>query len=175
MGLSIHYSGVLKLPALIPALVEEVQDVCNIMEWRYQLCDVDEISGILFTPPECETVGLSFLPNGELVCLVSLKFRTEPANIISVKTQFAGADVHQAIIKLLKHLKASYFATFELMDESSYWETGDEALMHKKFGEYDFLLKSVSAALQDFNVEAGDTAETLAGRLEKFLRGRLDE
>lgn len=175
MVLSIHYSGVLKSTTLIPALVEEVRDVCTILEWRYQLCDVDEIRGILFTPPECETVVLSFLPNGELICLVRLKFGTGPANIISVKTQFAGAEVHKAIIKLLKHLKASYFDTFKLMDESSYWETGDEELLHQKFRQYDCMLKSVSTVLQDFKAEKGDTVDTLAERLEKFLRGRLGE
>lgn len=120
MGLSIHYSGILRSPTLLPALVEEVQDVCTILEWRYQMFEDESINCICFTPPECETLTLMLYETGELVCPVSLQFGTEPANIGSVKTQFAGIKVHQAIIKLLKHLKAIYFTTFELKDEGGY-------------------------------------------------------
>ena len=150
MGLSIHYSGTLQSPALIPALVEEVQDVCTIMEWPCQLIDIDDITGIHFTPPESETLALTFFPNGQLVCLIRLKYEVDPATDIAVKTQYAGVAVHQTLIKLFKHLKARYFATFNMVDESSYWETGDEALMHRKFKQMDFLVNTVRASLAGF-------------------------
>lgn len=172
MGLSIHYSGKIKDTSLIPSLMEEVQDICAIMKWPYQSYNNETVKGIFFTPPECETISFAFLADGELVCLSKLKYDIHPVNIISVKTQYAGIDVHIAIIKLLKHLANHYFSVFELSDEGEYWETGDEEILRKKFGLYNAMLNAVQNALVDFKSKEGDTPETLADRLEKFLNER---
>lgn len=156
----------------MPQLVEEVQDVCNVLQWPWHI-NQELVDGISFTPPESETVGLNFLPNGELVSKVMLLYNIHPATTISVKTQYTGMEVHMAIIKLLKHLSKQYFSVFELSDEGHYWETGDEDALRKQFGLYNALLDAVTGAMKDFKAEEGDMPERLADRLEKFLNGRL--
>lgn len=175
MGLSIHYSGTIKDKTLIPQLVEEVQDVCTILDWRWHLTKDENIDGISFTPPECETLSLTFLPTGEAVSAILLKYGIHPATTISVKTQYAGIDVHIAVIKLLKHLSQRYFSHFELSDEGGYWETDDEEVLRKKFGQYNAILNAVQSLMKDFKGLPDDTPQTLADRLEKFLKDRLDK
>ena len=173
MGLSIHYNGIIKDGSLIPKLVDEVKDICNSLQWKYHLFDDVLVKGICFSPPECEPLFFTFSKSGVLCSPVLLQYDIHPATTISVKTQFAGMDVHKAVIKLLKHLKANYFSEFELSDEGYYWETGDETILKKRFREYEFLLDTVCEALQDLISMPGETAETLADRLERFLKERL--
>ena len=173
MGLSIHYSGLIKNTELIPQLTEEVQDVCFAFDWRYRLVNDETLTGISFTPPECETLCLTFLHNGQLASRTRLMYKIEPANVISVKTQFAGTDVHKTVIKLLQYLSAKYFSHFKLDDEGGYWESGDETILAKKFAAYDALLSKVQTALFDFKTKPGVTREELVKRLEEFLKRRI--
>jgi hypothetical protein len=172
MGLSIHYSGKIKEVTLIPSLVEEVQDVCTILKWNYHLYDDENVKGISFSPPECEPVFLSF-SNNELSSPILQQYNISPATTISVKTQFAGIEVHKALIKLLKHLKETYFKEFELSDEGGYWPTLDEEKLNQQFKRYNYILHKVTEHLKDFKANENDTASSLADRLEKFLNERL--
>jgi hypothetical protein len=152
--------------------MEEAEELCSILEWPHHLYNGKTAKGVLFTPPECETVSLIFLVDGELVCLSKLKYDIHPVNPISVKTQYAAIDVHIAIIKLLKHLAYHYFSVFDLSDEGEYWETGDKEILRKRFGLYNAMLNAVQNALVDFRAEKNDTPESSADRLEKFLNER---
>lgn len=173
MGLSIHYSGTIKDTKHITQLTEEVQDVCTAFDWDYHLVSDEMLTGISFTPPECETLCLTFLPDGQLASRIRLMYDIEPANVISVKTQFAGMDVHKTVIRLLQYLSAKYFSHFELDDEGGYWESGDENILAKKFELYDALLNKVHTAMSHFKTEPGITKEELVKRLEEFLKKRL--
>jgi len=68
MGLSIHYSGKIANPALLPALIEEIEDIAKVYKWEYTVnerqfpentfgkLDYNQnIYGISFSPPECKT------------------------------------------------------------------------------------------------------------------------
>lgn len=173
MGLSIHYSGTIKDVKQVPQLTEEVQDVCMAFEWPYQIVNEEKLTGISFTPPGCKTLCLTFLPDGQLASKVLLLYNIEPSTVISVKTQFAGMDVHKTIIKLMQYLSAKYFSEFHLQDEGDYWETGNETVLAKQFDRYDGLLNKVQAVLTRFKAEPGETSEELAKRLEEFLKQRL--
>jgi len=78
MGLSIHYSGRLKSASILPQLVEEVEDISRIMDWK---CNVFNTSypndtfispddkqdyGIVFTPKDAESIILVFDSEGRL-------------------------------------------------------------------------------------------------------------
>jgi hypothetical protein len=173
MGLSIHYCGTIKDTSLIPRLVDEVKDICITLQWHYHLFDDELVKGICFSPPECEPLFFTFSKKGVLCSPVLLQYDIHPATTISVKTQFAGIEVHKAVIKLLRHLKANYFSEFELSDEGGYWESNDEKVLQKQFDNYEFILDTVCEALQDFKSKPNETAESLADRLEKFLNERL--
>jgi hypothetical protein len=87
MGLSIHYSGSFNAKASLQAMIEEVKDIAEIYKWGYHVFEDEfpadspgeteynqNIYGICFTPPECETVWLCFLSNGKISSPVNLEF-----------------------------------------------------------------------------------------------------
>lgn len=92
---------------------------------------------------------------------------------VSTKTQYAGEDAHIAIIKLLKHLSKKYLKEFALYDEGYYWETGDENILRKQFQNYQAAVDTFCEALKDFKSGTGETSESLADRLERFLKEKF--
>ena len=162
MGLCIYYSGKIKDAASLPLLVEEVKDIAIVNKWKYHVYEtafpngtldseeqhIEPIYGINFTPPNCESVSLTFLSNGVLVHPGCVKYfgnsknETERNYIYHpwTKTQFAGMVVHATIINIFKYLNGKYLSDFKMQDESGYWETGDESIMQANFKKYDALL-----------------------------------
>jgi hypothetical protein len=185
MGLSIHYSGTIKDIARIDELVAEVADICQSLNWTYHIIkepNADPLNGICFSPEDCEPIFLTFLPDGRMCSPVNVMNRdiyesngldAELIYTTSTKTQFAGADAHMTVIKLLRYLKEKYFAVFELDDEGKYWETMDSTIFLKQFAKYEFLLNAVADALTGMKTMQGDTPLSLTDRIEKKLKDRL--
>ena len=182
MGLSIHFSGVIKDTAEIDNLVQEVEDICKTFNWSYDLVhpEDDPVKGISFGPDGCEPIFLTFLPDGKLCSLLSfvLKKRNpdqpfEPFYTISVKTQYAGMDAHMAVIKLLKYVQEKYFREFNLRDEGYYWETGDQEILTEQFRNYEKAIELLSDALSGIKKIPGESASSLADRIEKVLKEKL--
>jgi hypothetical protein len=132
------------------------------------------IYGISFTPPECETISLNFLSNGVMVCTSCIhlfgnsKNETERNYIYQpfAKTQYAGMIVHATIINILKYLNEKYFTDFKMIDESHYWETGDENVLRKQFKAYDALLDNLVLSMQTFPVQKD---ENMIAYFERLL------
>ncbi|MEP7127858.1 MAG: hypothetical protein ABI729_03280, partial [Chitinophagales bacterium] len=169
MGLSIHYSGRFNPAASLEEMIEEVKDVANVNHWPYHIFETafdpvllhrkthnQKIYGILFTPPQCESVELSFLSNGRMSGVALLQFwghskkKEEQQYLYGqwVKTQFAGMEVHKIIVHLLKHISKKYLLDFKVTDEGHYWETGDEKLLAETFGKYTLLINQLSTAFE---------------------------
>lgn len=78
MGLSFHYKGRLKRAKLLTSLVEEVEDICEILNWKTSVFETTypnnkfikpinkQDYGIIFIPPECEPVVLVFDSAGKI-------------------------------------------------------------------------------------------------------------
>jgi hypothetical protein len=78
MGTSFHYRGRLMSAHLLPKLVDEVVDVCQILKWDYDVFEMhypenefafppDDIRyGIIFSPEDCEPVIFIFDSEGRL-------------------------------------------------------------------------------------------------------------
>lgn len=173
MGLSIHYRGKIKSTELIPEIVDELKDICAILKWKYNFFDDEDVKGIVVVPPECEPLFFLFSESVLLSPLMPSQPGNHPFTFISVKTQYAGMEVHKVIIKLLRHLKEKYFVEFELKDEGLYWETNDETVLQQQFEKYDFLVNAVGEALRNFKTQPGETVESLSQRIEKFLKERF--
>ena len=177
MGLSIHYSGRIKNAASLPLLIEEVKEIVTIYGWKYRIAEssfpdntlndqehLSPIYGISFTPPECETISLTFLSNGVMACSSGIylfgnsKNATERDYIyrLFAKTQFAGVEIHALIINLFRYLSEKYLTDFKMSDEGQYWETGDEDVLRGKFKEYEALLDNFMLSLETFPVEKGE-------------------
>jgi len=169
MGLSFHYSGRLAMPEYLPQLMDEVKQVCDVYKWEYRTHNPafpegtdfskddfnDEIYGITFTPPGCETVAISFLSNGRMSSPVLFLFHGgEQQSIakgllytLSVKTQFSSPSIHLVLMKLFHHLSEKYLTDFNLIDEAKYWETNDENVMNQNFARYNALLENFSLGI----------------------------
>ena len=87
MGLSFHYRGSIANPELLPELIDEIQDIAKMYNWKYFIFDRQfpensfgkteynqNIYGICFTPPNCETIDICFLSNGRMSSISHLKF-----------------------------------------------------------------------------------------------------
>ncbi len=180
MGLSIHYSGYVINKAMIIPLIEEVEDIGKALNWSTHIIDDEEIKGISFAPKGSEPVLLFFNADGRIVSLANLVGQLIPEideeTILftaSTKTQYAGADAHIAIIKFLKHLSKKYFRNFTLYDEGYYWETGDENILRKQFQNYQAAIDTFCESLKDFRSGSDETVESLADRLERFLKEKF--
>jgi hypothetical protein len=195
MGLSFHYSGSIAKPGYLPELITEVLDIAKVFGWKYVVHEQqfpaemfglpnynNLIYGISFTPPNCETVSISFLSNGRISDESHLLFfgktPTQPEQaylyMLSVKTQFAGVSVHQILIQLFRHLNKKYFVNFSLIDEGKYWETNDEELLKTIFKKYTDLLDNFSFAIENFPALTDETIEIYFERLFTWIKKKGD-
>lgn len=188
MGISIHFKGHIRAKESLSTLVEEVTDIAKIYQWPYRLFDTEfpstivaandyNLYGISFTPPECETISLCFLPNGKLISIWSWRLFLERKGQakksldgwISVKTHYAGEAVHKLIIHLLDHLNKKYFTDFTLSDEGQYWETRDEDLLHQKFNYLNGLMNSFAEGLEVNPKTPGESFDKYFQRILKNI------
>ena len=75
--------------------------------------------------------------------------------MLSVKTQYAGIEIHKLIIHLLKYLSGKYLQDFKVIDEGEYWETGDEKLLQDTFKRYTDLIESFASSLETYPKNPG--------------------
>ncbi len=195
MGLTIHYSGIFSAKASLSAFVEEVVDILQPLNFDYHVFetefpdeaenteDLTKIYGLSFTPPNCETVSLTFLVNRRMSSSAHIRFWGNATNpeeknylyMLFTKTQFAGIETHQFIISLFKYLqKRNYFESIEIKDEGEYWESGDLDVLKKNFAKYNQILDHVSIAFQTIPVESGDNIQEYIERLAKRVNDNLN-
>jgi len=191
MGLSIHYSGRIAKPGLLHELINEIEDIVSIHNWKYEVYervfpengfgDPDynqTIYGISFTPPECETIPVCFLSNGRMSSLIHLDFfgkrdkqlESKYLYMLSVKTQFTGVVAHQLIIHLFRYLSEKYLTDFKLIDEGKYWETNDVELLATNFKKINDLINSISSVVEYVPMQPGETIETYFERVLKLIK-----
>lgn len=190
MGLSFHYSGSIANPADLPDLINEVTDIANVYNWPFQVFENtfpenhfgrstfnNNLYGICFTPPGSESVFLCFLSNGKMSGPAQIQLYADPEKeeekkylyILSVKTQFAGPEVHMVLVQLFRYLSQKYFARFNMTDEGNYWETSDETVLRENFRKYTALLDSFSTALETHPFNTSESIEDYLMRLIKLI------
>ena len=193
MGLSIHYSGRFREDASLSRMIQDVKDVAQVNGWKYIVfeeafpedppeSDVqdDRFYGIAFTPDQCETIFLTFLSNRRMSSPVSLE-AFGPASghpeekfiyMLSANTQFAGVEVHRLIINLFRYLEKHYFEDFEMLDEGSYWETGDDKVLTETFQRYNELMDEFSTAVDHIDHLEDDSTESYIERIVRWIHKR---
>ncbi len=71
MSTSFHYRGHLKSARLLSQLIEEVEDICNILKWKYDVFETEYPDGEFAFPPDDLDYGIVFTPeNSEPVSFV---------------------------------------------------------------------------------------------------------
>ena len=194
MGLSVSYTCNFNSDARLGEMIEILTEICHTLDWPFQVVadefPADEsksaegdIYGIIFTPINCETFSLCFTADRKITDPVFLAFpdlketNTFDGNIyITVKTQFAGMKVHKIIIEIFKHLiKSGFLEDFKMIDESRYWETGDEELMRSQFKKYNDIMDNISLALRTIPPAKNESMEDFFERIIKRIEKRNNE
>ncbi len=134
----------------------------------------EHFNGISFNIEGCEPVSLCFLPDKKISSFVNLLVKdaypkAEMIYSVSVKTQFAGPDIHITIIKFLRYVSNKYLDNFNIIDEGLYWESNDEQKLLSQFERYNFILNEVANAISGMETVPGENSLSLAKRLEKVL------
>lgn len=71
MSTSFHYKGRLKGATFLPKLIEEVEDICNILKWKYDVYESEYKDGEFAFPPDDIDYGIVFTPqNSEPVSFI---------------------------------------------------------------------------------------------------------
>ncbi len=183
MGLTIFYSGQIRDMQLLPALTEEVMDICDHLNWiskQYYHSPEIPLTGFMFHPPGCEPIWITFREDGFLADPIYYIFKNDPISKPSPEeefmpyavTQFAGQDAHMALIKLLRYLSQKYFEEFEIVDESEYWETGDEQLCSDRFDWFTQYMDMESQKLDQLDGRTGESGSTFSERVRHIVSER---
>lgn len=198
MGVAIHYKGKLNKKEEVHQLVDEVADICESMDWKYSCLDEDwnippdvqvvfgkkgagieghaSLKGITFSPhEESESIKLLFNAEGRITSIVKLAFgdmddEEHGIHLVSTKTQFAGADTHIAVVKLLRYLKSKYISDLDVYDETGYWETDNREDVEEMMGKINAAIDILETALSNLPVEPGDKPENIAEKIEDVLK-----
>jgi len=203
MGITIHYRGKMQNIAHLPSLKDELIDIAETMNWEWHELDEDfskpasarlvvdegqaEITGHLPIKglsinlhADCESLDLFFDKEGNLtgpllfIMVSEGRIKAQEA-FLSVKTQFAPAEIHIAIVNLLRFLKKRYIPNMEVRDEGDYWNTSDK---EKLIGKMLFLkgkMDTVARALSEIQIENAQSLslETLAKLIKEKLKKKL--
>lgn len=193
MGLSIHYNGRLRNPTSLSEIIAEVKDVAEVNKWEYHVFETrfpedrftenfydQNLYGICISPPKCEMIPICFLSNGRISGPANLSLygdkdgQKEQFGLcsISVKTQFAGIEIHRIVIHLFKYLQKKYLDDLEMSDEGHYWETQDEELLQKTFDEYVDMLDNFVLSIETKPMKKGESFETYFTRLMRMIHKR---
>jgi len=191
MGLSFHYNGRIADKKLLPRLIEDLEDIAKLHKWKYYILEREfpdelepsemhnqKVYGIFFTPPGCETVFVSFLSNGRMSSTLLLEFWGEATEEpesgylykLSVKTQYAGAEIHKLLMGIFHYLNKQYLIDFNLYDEGDYWEKDDDALLLRNFNRNAILIKSFKSVLQSLPIKEDEKPEDYISRIIKEIK-----
>ena len=133
-GVTINYEGSAKDSNAIGAILSEATSFGKGRGWRVEPVAKDkvELERVIDEKTSKYTGalrGIILYPH-DMCEPVHIEFGSDMFMQDFVKTQFAGANIHVAVIDLLRHLK-SYFASLKVDDEGEYWETSDKAKLEK--------------------------------------------
>ena len=154
-------------------LMEEVADLCKGLNWPYDILDDDKIKGIIVGPQESEPLWFTFTPDGRTCDVINLQ-HSDPSDtyysLCHTKTQYAGPEVHMAMIKMLRYMSEKYYAEIEVTDEGEYWETGDEDNLRKIFSRYSMIIDLFAQKLEQMERVPGETTEQLLDRIQEMAK-----
>lgn len=188
MGLSFQYKGKLREPESLKKIIEEVTDIAKANRWSYYVFEeafpnsvfsfdsnCDAIYGICFSPPNCEVVCLTFLSNGEMCPFYNFELsevaQKNPEGVyLSVKTQFAGPQIHKQLMAIFDYLNKRYFENFDLIDEGNYWETKNEQLLEETFKRYTNLIEGFDSLLENIPIGENESIEAFLIRIAEIFQ-----
>lgn len=182
MGLSIFYSGTLRDVLQLPILIDELTDICDDLHWPWQFFDPSPkypLNGIMFNPPGAQSIPMTFLKDGRIAEPYNLynhrksRFEIPGAHediLLNPIIQYAGPDAHMRLMGIMRHLSKNYFKKFRLVDESEFWETGNEQKCRDWFVMFAAWMDNMSEDLGKLDGRGHEGGESYHARLWELLR-----
>ncbi|KAF0202813.1 MAG: hypothetical protein FD170_1662 [Bacteroidetes bacterium] len=201
MGLSIHYSGSLSDPAILPDMISEVSDIAKTFGWRCEIFDsefpeqgfdssgfnMETVYGLCVIPPGSEPVWLCFLSNGRMSTPLLLQHWSSETDeerkkflyMPWTKTQYAGIEEHIKVVTLFRYLEKKYLSVFHMTDEGGYWETNDLNVLKESFRKYNYIMDAFADLLENSDSIKGESLEDfvkrIAGLVDKKFREEMGD
>lgn len=203
MGITIHYRGEINNINDVARLSAEIKEFADILGWDSRewienwhlpnsaalekskdglaLSGHIPIRGIsLFPDPNCEPLFFTFCKDGRLASSMNMVIMADKdidsdGLWLSTKTQFASADIHMAIIKLLRFVKSKYVSNLEVHDDGGYWESGDTANLQERFQRIGAAIDSLPGALNLIPKKElkNKTPEEIADFIEDIIKRKF--
>jgi hypothetical protein len=189
MGLSIHYNGKFNPQASLPEMIEEIEEIAQVFNWKYSIFKRDfpklsfpdehdgEIYGISVSPAQCEPMWFTFLSNGRMSSPILLDVwgdatipeEAEYLYQLFTKTQYAGKETHMLVVNLARYISNKYFSSFNMSDEGQYWESNDEKILEGIFERYNMLLDAFVSTIRNEPIREGESIKSYFERIVNEL------
>ena len=168
-GVTIHYEGKAKNRAAIARVLDIARAEAHRLNWAVAEANVDSaqltrIVNETEQPYKGRLTGVVIRPHA-LCEPLYIQFGRDLFLQDYVKTQFAGAEVHAAVVGLLRKI-APYFEHFDVMDEGEYWDTNDRVALKNHLAFTD---KTI-AAIVTRNPRARVRVKTPEGRFIDIIQ-----
>lgn len=145
-GVTIHYEGTVRSASDVAAVVATARSFAKQYGWKVEDASAEHRKHVRVgaeknEPYEGKLTGIVFYP-AELCEPVWLQFGDDLFFQNYVKTQFAGADIHVAIIKLFDQLKP-LLKSLRVDDDGGYWEKRDRSGLDDHFAKSREMLRQM--------------------------------
>jgi len=140
MGVTIHFEGKLRGREELHRCIALAQAMCEEQGWVFAPIERDEARlDRFFNEEKFEYVGptrgISVYPH-EDCDPVEIEFDNKLFLQEFTKTQFAGPEIHVAVIDLLRRIEPC-FTALEVFDEGEFWETGNRAVLERHLAWFE--------------------------------------
>jgi hypothetical protein len=132
LGVTIHYSGQLRSPDKLHALTAFAEQLATDWHWRFERIQ---------NGPEAYPVGFTAYPHEDCEPL-RFEFGKDRKVRNWVKTQFAGPEVHVAIVRFLRQIRP-LIGRLGIRDEGEYWETGNPEKLRDHMDTINRIIKEM--------------------------------
>lgn len=85
------------------------------------------------------------------------------------KTQFAGADIHIAVVDLFRFIKDKFAPDMEIEDESGYFADNDAEKLKHKMSTSEYLIKAINSTLSSRSDEEEPDLESLESFIQSII------
>ena len=190
MAIKIEYRGKIKDIKLVNSLMDEVDEIGKTLGWKVKLAQPYssrkkykqylDLFGISLTPPKSESIYFTFLQDGTLmtpttILLDQVEEVLEEEYQASTKTQFAGPDIHLAVIQLMKYVSKKYLEDFNVKDSTDYWNTNEREDVEIAFEKVMLNLEQVEAAVKKIRLPKETFIQSFSEAMELVLEKKWEE
>jgi hypothetical protein len=183
VGISIHFSGMIKAERIEP-LCAELADISQSLGFDESVLVNDGekgLRGIILRPAsEMESIPFLFDSAGRLHALGDLIAGWDdfPVLSVAVKTQFAGCTEHIWLVGLLRYIQRKFISSLKVTDEGDYWENNDPEELKRRIDELGAMISGFGSALENAFMDTvldkndSDALADFIERVAQDFRGR---